>query len=149
MAHSITKKTDMTEGPLLGKIIRYSIPLVATGMLQLLYNATDMIVVGQFAPNGEAALGAVGSCGALINLIVNLFMGLAVGAGVCVAHDYGARKFDDVRRTVHTAIPTAAILGVIVSVFGFIMAKPLLELTGGCATIDVVDRVFEKFCVGK
>ena len=130
MAHSITKKTDMTEGPLLGKIIRYSIPLVATGMLQLLYNATDMIVVGQFAPNGEAALGAVGSCGALINLIVNLFMGLAVGAGVCVAHDYGARKFDDVRRTVHTAIPTAAILGVIVSIFGFIMAKPLLELTG-------------------
>lgn len=130
MAHSITKRTDMTEGPLLGKIIRYSIPLIATGMLQLLYNATDMIVVGQFAPNGEAALGAVGSCGALINLIVNLFMGLAVGAGVCVAHDYGARKFDEVRRTVHTAVPTAAILGVIVSVFGFIMAKPLLELTG-------------------
>ncbi len=130
MAHSITKKTDMTEGPLLGKIIRYSIPLIATGMLQLLYNATDMIVVGQFAPNGEAALGAVGSCGALINLIVNMFMGLAVGAGVCVAHDYGARRFEDVRRTVHTAVPTAAILGVIVSVIGFVLAKPLLELTG-------------------
>ncbi len=120
----------MTEGPLLGKIIRYSIPLIATGMLQLLYNATDTIIAGRYAPNGEAALGAVGSCGALINLIVNLFMGLSVGAGVCVAHDYGARKFDDVRRTVHTAIPTAAILGVIVSIFGFIMAKPLLELTG-------------------
>ncbi|MBQ9080775.1 MAG: MATE family efflux transporter [Clostridia bacterium] len=120
----------MTEGPLLGKIIRYSIPLIATGMLQLLYNAADTIVAGRYAPNGEAALGAVGSCGALINLIVNLFMGLSVGAGVCVAHDYGARKFDDVRRTVHTAVPTAAILGVIVSVFGFFMSETLLKWTG-------------------
>lgn len=130
MAHSITKRTDMTEGPLLGKIIRYSLPLIASGMLQLLYNATDTIIAGRYAPNGEAALGAVGSCGALINLIVNLFMGLAVGAGVCVAHDYGARKFDDVRRTVHTAVPTAAILGVIVSVFGFFMSETFLGWTG-------------------
>ena len=125
-----SEKLNMTEGPLLGKIIRYSIPLIATGMLQLLYNATDTIIAGRYAPNGEAALGAVGSCGALINLIVNLFMGLSVGAGVCVAHEYGARKFDEVRRTVHTAVPTAAILGIIVSIFGFVMAKPLLELTG-------------------
>ena len=130
MAHSVTKKTDMTEGPLFGKIIRYSIPLIATGMLQLLYNATDTIIAGRYAPDGEAALGAVGSCGALINLIVGLFTGLSVGAGVCVAHDYGARKFDDVRRTVHTAIPVAAILGVIVSIFGFFMSKTLLEWTG-------------------
>lgn len=130
MAHSVTKKTDMTEGPLFGKIIRYSIPLIATGVLQLLYNATDTIIAGRYAPDGQAALGAVGSCGALINLIVNLFMGLSVGAGVCVAHDFGARKFDDVRRTVHTAIPVAAVLGIIVSIFGFFMSKTLLEWTG-------------------
>ncbi len=101
------QKTDVTEGPLLGKIIMYSIPLILTGILQLLYNAADTIVVGRWASDGEAALAAVGSCGALINLIVQLFMGLSVGAGVCVAQSYGARRYDDVSRTVHTAVPAA------------------------------------------
>lgn len=124
------QKNDVTEGPLLGKIIMYSIPLILTGILQLLYNAADTIVVGRWASDGEAALAAVGSCGALINLIVQLFMGLSVGAGVCVAQSYGARRYDDVSRTVHTAVPAAAILGVAVSVFGFFAAETLLTWTG-------------------
>ena len=120
----------MTEGPLLGKIIRYSIPLIATGMLQLLYNATDTIIAGRYAPNGEAALGAVGSCGALINLIVNLFMGLSVGAGVVVAQHIGALEFKKVTRVVHSAVAVSLLLGVIVGVIGFILSKTFLGWMG-------------------
>ncbi|NLW73623.1 MAG: MATE family efflux transporter [Clostridiales bacterium] len=124
------RKIDMTEGPLLGKILVYAIPLMLTGTLQLLYNAADMIVVGRFAADGETALAAVGSCGALINLIINLFMGLSVGAGVLVAQYIGAKNYDEVKKTVHTAIPAATILGVVVSIFGFFAAEELLRLTG-------------------
>lgn len=120
----------MTEGPLFGKIIIYSIPLILTGVLQLLYNAADTIVAGRWAADGEAALAAVGSCGALINLIVNLFLGLATGAGVCVAQSYGAGRYDDVQKTVHTAIPAAAVLGVAVAAFGYFSAETLLIWTG-------------------
>ena len=78
-----SEKLNMTEGPILGKMIRFTIPVMASGILQLLFNAADVAVVGKFA--GEAAMAAVGSCGALINLIINLFIGLAVGAGVIAA----------------------------------------------------------------
>ena len=130
MTKNKVKSTNLTEGPILKKLILFSIPVILTGLLQQLYNAADMIVVGQWAADSETAMGAVGSCGALITLVVQLFMGLSLGAGVCVAHDIGAGNLDDVRRTVHTAIPLAAILGVIVAAFGVITARPLLALTG-------------------
>lgn len=130
MIKSSVKKIDMTEGPLLGKILLYSLPLIATGMLQLAYNAADTIIVGRYAADGETALAAVGSCGSLINLIVQLFMGLSVGVGVITAQDIGAKRYDDVRRTVHTAIPAAAILGTVVAIFGFFTSESLLLLTG-------------------
>jgi len=121
---------NLTEGPILKKLILFSIPVILTGLLQQLYNAADMIVVGQWAADGETAMGAVGSCGSLITLVVQMFMGFSLGAGVCVAHDIGGGKQDEVRRTVHTAIPLAAILGVIVAAFGIITARPLLAFTG-------------------
>ncbi len=130
MFKSNARKINMTEGPLFGKILVFTIPIILTGMLQLLYNAADTVVAGRFADDGETALAAVGSCGALINLIVNLFMGLSVGAGVLVAQNIGAKQDEEVRRTVHTAIPAAALLGVAVSVFGFFSAETLLRLTG-------------------
>ncbi len=130
MIKSAARKMDMTEGPVLGKILLYTLPLVATGMLQVLYNAADTIVVGRFAEDGETALAAVGSCGALINLIIQLFMGLSVGAGVLVAQNIGAKQYEDVRKTIHTAVPAAAVLGIAVSVFGFFAAGRLLRLTG-------------------
>ena len=117
---------DMCSGTLLPKIIRYTLPLVLTGVLQLLYNAADVVVVGQFA--GEEALAAVGSTGSLINLIVNIFMGLGVGASVVIARAYGARDFEAVHRGVHTAILVAAIGGVLVGIVGIFTARPLLEL---------------------
>jgi putative MATE family efflux protein len=128
---------DMTEGPLIGKIIRFALPLVATGLLQVLYNASDMVVVGNFSPAGSFSMGAVGACGALINLIVNLFMGLAVGVGICVAQAIGAKRYDDVHKLVHTAFSASLICGIGVGIVGFTLAEPLLLLMGTPQTVLV------------
>ena len=119
---------DMTNGPLVGKIIRFAIPLALSGILQLLFNAADIIVVGQFV--GPQALAAVGSTSALINLIVNLFIGLSVGANVLVAQYYGASDTKALRETVHTSVLASLIFGCIVLVIGITLAAPMLELMG-------------------
>ena len=119
-------ETDLTRGPLLLRIIFFTMPLVATGFLQLLFNAADLVVVGRYS--GSMASAAVGSCGSLINLIVQLFMGLSVGAGVMAAQDFGAKRYDDVRRLIGTSIIASLAGGVLVAVFGFVMAEPLLAL---------------------
>ena len=116
----------MTEGPVLGKMILFTIPVMASGILQLLFNAADVAVVGRFA--GEAAMAAVGSCGALINLIINLFIGLAVGAGVIAAQELGARRYGEVDKLISTALTSSIIGGVAVMIFGILMAEPLLLL---------------------
>ena len=117
------------------KIMLFSLPLMLTGILQMLYNAADLVVVGRF--EGEVALAAVGSTGALTNLILGLFMGLSVGAGVCVAHGIGAKQRLEVQRTLHTSILLAFVLGVFVGVVGFFLAPQLLSLMG--TPEDVID----------
>lgn len=117
---------DMTEGPLLGKLIRYSLPLALSGLLQLLFNAADMVVVGRFA--GSQSLAAVGSTGALNMLIVNLFIGLSIGVNVLVARDYGADAPESLHETVHTAILTAAACGVFLIFAGLLLSRPLLQM---------------------
>ena len=117
---------DMTEGPLLGKMIRFAVPLMLTSMMQLLYNAADVVVVGRFA--GAHALAAVSSTGSLINLIVNLFMGLSLGASVLVAQSFGAGKYKDVSEVVHTSILAAGISGLIVAVVGLLFSRGMLQL---------------------
>ncbi len=126
---------DLCTGPFWKKIWLYTVPIILTGLLQLLFNAADMVVVGRFA--GQEALGAVGATGALINLMVNLFMGLSVGAGVAVAQGIGARDDQAVHRTVHTAIPAAFLGGMILTVVGITFSPFLLSLmdTPG----DVID----------
>ena len=128
MAKRTKKEINMTEGPLFGKIAMFALPLLLSGILQLLYNAADIVVVGRFAENGQTALAAVGSTGALTNLIVNLFIGLSVGTSVAVSHALGARNDDDVHKLVHTSILTSIIGGIIVSFIGIALAKPLLAL---------------------
>ena len=113
---------DMTSGPLLGKILLFSIPLMLSGILQLLFNAADIIVVGRFA--GSGALAAVGSTSSLINLLINVFVGLSVGVNVLVARYYGARKDKDVSETVHTAVTTSIVSGFILVVLGILLANP-------------------------
>lgn len=126
---------DMTTGALLPKVLLFSGPLILTGILQLLYNAADIVVVGQFV--GHQALAAVGSTSSLINLLVNLFMGLSVGASVIIANAYGAGDLRSVRTGVHTAVTVAAIAGVVVGIIGFTAARPLLTLMG--SPDDVID----------
>ena len=117
---------DMTSGPLLKKFLIFSVPLMLSGILQLLFNAADIIVVGQFT--GSSALAAVGSTSSLINLFVNVFIGFSIGANVLVAQYFGARDEKNVHETVHTSILLAIICGLILIVAGISLAPPMLEL---------------------
>lgn len=119
---------DMCNGPLLGKILVYALPLIASGILQLLFNAADMVVAGRFA--GNAALGAVGATSSLINLLINVFIGMSVGTNVLVAHFFGADRKEELHQTVHTSIALSLISGVILGIVGFFLASPLLSLMG-------------------
>ena len=131
MARSSRYEMNMAEGALLPKVLMFSLPLIASGILQLLFNAADMMVVGSFAyQNQKEALAAIGSTGSLINLMVNVFMGLSVGGSVCVARAYGANDSQQVHRGVHTSITLALISGVLVAFFGFIFCRPLLSMMG-------------------
>ena len=117
------------------RTLLFSLPLIATGILQLLFNAADVVVVGHFA--GKLSLAAVGSTGALINLIISLFQGLSVGASVIVAQYYGARDERAVHETVHTAIPVSIISGVVLTFIGYFGTRTFLELMDTPA--DVID----------
>lgn len=119
---------DMCNGPLLSKMLIFALPIMAMNILQLLFNSADMIVVGRFA--GSKALAAVGATGALINLIVNTFMGLSVGTVVAVAQDYGAGRMSGLKDSVHTSIAISIISGLIVMIVGLVFCKPMLALMG-------------------
>lgn len=121
-------QSDLTQGPLFKQIVLFTIPLMLTGILQTLYNAADMIVLGIFASG--TAMGSVGACGALIAMIINTFFGLSVGASVYVARYIGSKNYEGVSKVVHTSTLFAAICGIIVAIFGFLCAKPLLVLMG-------------------
>lgn len=127
---------DMCHGPLFSKIIVFAVPLILSGILQLLFNAADIVVAGRFA--GSHALAAVGSTGALINLLVNVFIGLSIGTNVMVARFYGGRQDQDVEETVHTSILTAIISGLFLVFLGVLLARPLLNLMG--TPEDVIDH---------
>ncbi|MBE6535812.1 MAG: MATE family efflux transporter [Ruminococcaceae bacterium] len=121
-------EAETKQQPHLKRILLFALPLMLTGVLQTLYNAVDLMVIGRF--EGEVALAAVGSTGSLTNLILGLFMGLSVGAGVCVAHAIGAGDHEDVQKSLHTSILIALLLGAFVSVIGFFLAPQLLTLMG-------------------
>lgn len=117
-----------TDGSLLHSMLTFALPIMAMNLLQLLFNAADMVVVGRF--DGSAALAAVGATGSLINLIVNLFMGLSVGTSVVVARDYGARKVEAIRQSVHTSIAVSLVGGAIATTIGLLFCAPLLRWMG-------------------
>ena len=117
---------SMLEGPLLPSIIQYTVPIILTSILQLLFNAADMVVVGRYC--GSISVAAVGATGSLTNLIINLFIGLSVGSGVTVAHAIGGREEDAVSKTVHTTVPIALICGVVLTVVGILLSERLLVM---------------------
>ena len=119
---------DMCNGPLLGKMLKFYFPLMASNILQLIFNAADVAVVGRWA--GEDALAAVGSTSALINLLTNLFIGLSIGANVMIARYYGSKQDDELADMAHTAIITAIFSGILLTVIGLTLSGPLLTLMG-------------------
>ncbi len=118
----------MTSAPFLKKIFIFSIPLVLTGLLQLAYNTADVVVVGRFA--GSEALAAVGSTGSLINLLLNVFIGLSMGSGVMVARHIGEGNEEKIRNCTHTAMLMSIICGIFIGIFGFFMSGKILVLMG-------------------
>ena len=123
----------MLTGPLLPNIILYTIPIILTSLLQLLFNAADLVIVGRFC--GSVSVAAVGATGAITNLMVNFFVGLSVGAGVTVAHGLGSREDAVVHNTVHTALPTALVSGVVLTIVGVSFSGTFLRMMGTPDTV--------------
>lgn len=117
---------DMCNGPILKKMLIFTLPLMCSSMLQLLFNAADIIVVGRFA--GDTALAAVGSTTSLVLLLSNLFIGLSVGANVLAARYFGAGRGNELSKTVHTSLLLSMISGVILTTMGILLAKPILQM---------------------
>lgn len=142
----IKKERNMLTGPLAPDILLYTIPVILTSWLQLLFNAADLVVVGRFC--GSLSVAAVGVTGAITHLIINLFMGLAVGAGVSVAHAIGSQEWDKVSRTVHTAIPTAFLGGIALTVIGVLISPALLRMMDTPDTILPMAAVYMRIIFG-
>jgi len=133
---------NMLQGPLLWNILSYTVPIILTGLLQLLFNAADLVIVGRFC--GSISVAAVGATGSVTNLIVNLFVGMSVGAGVTVAHAMGGRREDAIHKTVHTALPTALISGVFLTVMGIAVSERLLRMMGTPENVLPLSAVYMK-----
>ena len=130
------KTSSMTEGPFFKKIVLFAIPVTLTGLLQIVYNTADTAVVGRFA--GKTALAAVGSTGSMISLIVNLFTGLSMGAGVLTARMLGAKNAEGTRRAVHTAMGLSLISGFLICGLGVAFSPTLLRwMQAPADTIDL------------
>lgn len=131
---------DMTNGPFLKKILRFSLPLVLTGLLQMIYNTADIIVVGRFA--GGTALAAVGATSSLVNLILNVFLGMSMGSGVMTAKYIGARDEDSVKRCVHSAMLLSILSGIFVAIFGFVFSEQLLVMMDSPADVLPLSKLY-------
>ena len=127
---------DLTQGPILKKMIMFAIPVLLTSLMQQLYNAADIMIIGQFAD--KTALAAVGATAALTNLIVNLFIGFAAGSNVVCARCYGARNPQALSRAVHTSFMLAIILGIPLSLLGWFASELFLGIMG--TPPDVIDK---------
>ena len=125
MSEAKEARLDLTKGPIGRQIVQFTVPLLLGNIFQQFYNAADTVIVGKFV--GREALAAVGSSGALINLLVSILMGIAVGAGVVVARYYGARQYQEMRDTIHTTIAFGLIAGVVMSVLGVLITPVILR----------------------
>jgi putative MATE family efflux protein len=133
---------NMLQGPLFWSILSYTVPIILTSVLQLLFNAADLVVVGRFC--GSISVAAVGATGSITHLLVNFFVGLSVGTGVTVAHALGSREDQVVHRTVHTALPTALISGLVLTVVGVTFADTFLGLMGTPDNVLALSSVYMK-----
>ena len=134
------REIDMCTGPLVPKILKFSGPLMLSGILQLSFSMVNMIVVGRF--RGSDALAAIGATFNLTELLLFVFMGLSVGANVLVARYIGAKDNEGIEKTVHTAITASLVGGVVFGIIGLLLSKPLLRLTGTPESIIDQSAVF-------
>lgn len=122
---------DLLQGPLVKNMLMFTIPVILSGILQLVFNTADLIVVGKFdTVNGSLAQAAIGSTSAVINLIIGIFLGISVGVNVVIAQIIGSKNFDHLRKAVQTAMLLGFIAGAFIAVLGFIFTKPMLQLIG-------------------
>ena len=137
---------NMLEGPLFPNIVRFAIPVILTSVLQLLFNAADLIVVGRFC--GSVSVAAVGATGAITNLMINFFIGLSIGVGVTVAHGLGSHEDNVVHCTVHTALPTALLSGAFLTVVGVSCSETFLTMMGTPGNVLPLSAVYMRiiFC---
>ena len=135
-------RRDLTSGPLLSGIIAYTVPIILTSVLQLLFNAADLVVVGRFC--GSMSVAAVGATTHLTHLLVNFFVGISVGAGVSVAHGIGSRDKEEVRRTVHTALPMALVCGAVLTLVGVTCSETFLRMMGTPEDVLPLSAVYMK-----
>ena len=127
---------DLSSGPILGKLLRFSLPLMLSSLLQLLFNAADIVVVGRFA--GDTALAAVGSNSSLITLITNIFMGLSIGTNVLAARYLGAKDDENLHSTVHTSVLVSLLSGLVLIFVGLVGARQFLVWMASPA--EVIDQ---------
>ena len=137
-------ETDMLHGPLLGKIVMFALPYAATGILQQLFNSVNVFVVGRF--DSSHAMAAVGATTFLINLIINLFLGVSVGANAVIANNIGRRDLQAVHRAVSTTVALSLIGGAILLVVGLLVATPLLRLLGTPADVIHDSALYLNIC---
>ena len=138
---------DMLNGPLGRKILRFAVPLAATSILQQLFNAADIAVVGQFA--GDKALAAVGANTFVINMLINLFVGISVGVNVVVANSIGAQSYRAITRSVHTSVIVSFISGILLSFIGVFFARPILSAISTPADVlDLAVRYLQVYFAG-
>lgn len=140
------RNQSMLQGPLLGSIITYTVPIILTSILQLLFNAADLMIVGRFC--GSLSVAAVGATTYLTNLLVNFFVGLSVGAGVTVAQSIGSRNTEEIHRTVHAALPMALVSGAILTVVGVTCSEMFLKMMDTPESVLPLSSVYMKICFG-
>jgi len=136
----------MLEGPLFANIIFYTVPIILTSVLQLLFNAADLVIVGRFC--GSLSVAAVGATTYITNLMVNFFVGFSVGAGVTVAHGIGGHHSEEIHRTVHTTLPMALVSGVILTVLGVSCSETFLRLMDTPESVLPLSATYMRICFG-
>ena len=135
---------DLTQGPVMKKLLQFTVPILLSSLLQQFYSAADTIVVGQFAEKQDLA--AVGSTGSITNLLLTLFMGLSIGVNIVTSNLYGSRKQEELSRCMHNAVMLAFVAGIALSGIGFFLARPLLQMMN--SPENVLDRaaLYMKIC---
>ncbi|MBR2473078.1 MAG: MATE family efflux transporter [Clostridia bacterium] len=136
---------DMIHGPLLKNVLVYTIPIILTSLLQLLFNAADLIIVSRYSEIKSIAMAAVSATGSITTLIVNMFIGLSVGGGVRVAHAYGAQDSEEAHKTVHTAMLFAVLSGIFVTFVGMTFCETFLTWMGTPDTVLPLSATYMRF----